>query len=76
MNDDCTRSALAGSTEILVIPAPVPEACLAGEQIRIPVRVVVHDDEDLALEIGILEIVPIVFGCLDCIADEHEFGIR
>ncbi len=76
MNDDRARCAVPRRGQVLVVPAAVPEPRLAREQIRIPVRIVVHDQQDLALEIGILEIVPVVFRRLDAVTDEDDLGAR
>ena len=61
MDDDGAHRPLARRAVVLVVPAPVVKAPLAGEEIRIPVRIVVHDHEDLAGEVHALEVVPLEF---------------
>src|SRR5690606_8565249 len=75
MDDDSAGSALASRTQVLVVPASVPETGFAGEKVRVPGRVIVQDDEHLALEVLSLEIVPLVFRCLDAVTDEHQFRV-
>ena len=67
--------AMARGAFVLVGPAAVVEARLAGEQLRIPVRIVVEHDQDLALQVDALEVVPLVLGRFDAVADEHEAGV-
>ena len=75
VHDDDARRALARGALVLVDPAAVVEARLAREQLRIPVRVVVQHQEHLAFHVGALEVVPLVLGGLDAVADEHDFGV-
>ena len=75
MNNNRTDCALPRRTKVLVIPTAIPKPCLSGKQVGIPVRVVVHNQQDLALEINVFIVIPVVFGCLDAIADEDDLGI-
>src|SRR5215469_6827887 len=75
MNDDGARGPLARGALVLVDPAPVVEPALAGEQIRIPVRVVVHHHEDLPREVRALVVVPLELWRLDAVTDEHQLGV-
>src|SRR6185437_17155883 len=59
MDDDRAGRSLARGALIFIVPAPVVEATLTGEQVRVPVRVIVHDEEHLALEVHALEVVPL-----------------
>jgi hypothetical protein len=59
----------------LVRPAAVVRPCLAAEQLDAVFhdrRVIVQEQQDLACQVGALEVVPIVLGCLDPVADEQE----
>src|SRR5690606_24953055 len=67
--------ALARCTFIFVDPATVVQAHVAGEQGRIPVRIVIQHQQYLALEILAFEIIPAVLGRLDAVAHEDHFGI-
>src|SRR5690606_1894102 len=75
VDNDRTGGSLASSTQVFVIPAPVPETCFAGKEVRVPGRIVVQNDEHLTLQVLSLEIVPLVFGSLDSVTDKHQFGI-
>ena len=72
VDDDGPRGARSRRTLVLVAPTPVVEAALPRKQRRVPVGVVVHDHEDLALQVGTLEVVPAVLRRLDAVAHEHE----
>ena len=75
MNDDRAGCTLARCAQVFVIPASVPQAGLAGEQLRVPVRIVVHDDGDFAGHIEVTIIVPIVLRCLNAVTDENQLCI-
>src|SRR5215470_14929486 len=75
MDDDCAGGSLACGAFVLVNPAAVIEPARAGEQVRIPVRIVVHHHEDLPREIGALEIIPTEFRRLDAVPDEDQLRI-
>ncbi len=75
VNDDraaapCRRRAL-----VLVDPAPVEQTLGAGEQLRIPVGIVVQHQQHLAAHVDALEVVPVVLGRLDAVADEHDLRV-
>jgi hypothetical protein len=72
VDDDRARGALAGRHVVLVVPAPVVEAGLPGEDARVVLRVVVHDEEDLALEVRALVVVPLELGGGDPVAHEDD----
>src|SRR5206468_12116963 len=55
-------------------PAPVIEPRLAREQLRVALRVVVHHQENLALEVGAFVVVPLVLGRHDAVADEDHLA--
>ena len=75
MDDDGANSTLPGCTQIFIVPAAIPEPGFSGEQVRVPVGIVIHDHEDFSVQIMLLEVVPIVLRCLDGIADKNHFGI-
>ncbi len=75
VDDDRRRRALARRALVLVGPAAVVEAAVAGEQVVVPVRVVVEHEQDLALEVHALEVVPLELGRLDAVTDEDHLGI-
>ena len=75
VNDDRSRRPLSRRALVLVGPAAVVETAVAFEQLGVPVRIVVHHHQDLALEVRPLEIVPLVFGGLDAVAHEHQLGV-
>ena len=75
MNDDGAGCSLARGAFVFVVPAPVVEPALAGEQVRIGVRIVVHHHQDFPGEIHALEVVPVKLRRLDAVTDEHQLGI-
>ena len=75
VHDDHAGRAMARGAFVLVGPAAVVQARLAREQLRIPVRIVVEHHQDLALDVHALEVVPLVLGRLDAVADEHQLGV-
>ena len=75
MDDDHAGGPVARRARVLVVPAAVVQTALAGEQIRIPVRIVVHHHQDPAGDIHALEVVPLVFRGLDPVTDEHQLGV-
>ena len=75
VDDDRPRRALARGALVLVGPAAVVEPAVAGEELRIPVGIVVEHHQDLALEVHALEVVPLVLGRLDAVADEDQLGV-
>ncbi len=75
VDDDRAGRSLARGALVFIVPAAVVEAPLAGEQVRVPVRVVVHHDQDLALEVHALEVVPLEFRGLHAVADEYQLGV-
>ena len=74
VDDDGAGGAHLGGHLVLVGPAPVVEARLAREELRIVLGVVVHHEEDLALEVGSLVVVPLVLGGHDPVAHEHDLA--
>ena len=75
MNDDRAGRTLTCRTFVLVNPAAVIKARIAGEQGRIPVRIIVQHQQYLAFQILTLEIIPAIFRRLDAVADKHDFSI-
>jgi hypothetical protein len=75
VDDDRRGRALPAGALVLVGPAAVVEAGLAGEQLGIPVGVAVEHDQGLALEVHALEVVPLVLRRLDAVADEDQLGV-
>ena len=75
MDDDRTGCTLPRSALVLVVPTAVVQTPGTTEEIRVPFRIVVHHHQDLASKILTLEIIPLVFGGLDAIADEDEFPL-
>ena len=75
MDDDRPRRALLRGAQVLVIPAPVPQAGLTLEELRIPVGIIIHDEQHLAFQVGVLEIVPLILRRLDSVTGEHDFRI-
>ncbi len=75
MDHDRRRGAARGRDLVLVVPAPVVEAALAREQARVALRVVVHEEQHLAAQVGALEVVPRVLGGDDPVADEDDLGV-
>ena len=75
VDDDGRGGSLPRRALVLVDPAAVKEPPVALEQLGIPIRIVVHHHQDLALEVHALEIVPLVLGRLDAVAHEHELGV-
>src|SRR5512140_763802 len=75
VDDDRARGVLLRGHEVLVVPAAVPEPRLPREQVRlgrIPLRVVVHHEEDLPLEVRVLVVVPSVLGRDDAVPHEDD----
>ena len=62
VDEDRAGRSLLRRHQVLVVPAPVPEPRLAREEVRVVLRVVVHHQEDLALEVRVLVVVPLVLG--------------
>ncbi len=75
VDDDRRRRALARGALVLVDPAAVVEAPLAGEERVVPVGVVVEHHEHLALQVDPLEVVPAVLRRLDAVADEDQLRV-
>ncbi len=75
VDDDGPGRALPGRALVLVGPAAVVEPAVAFEELGIPVRIVVEHDQDLALEVHPLEVVPLVLGSLDAVAHEDQLGV-
>ena len=75
MDDDGAHGSLFRGAHVLVVPATVPEACFAAEEFGVPVRIVVHHQQDFAFEVVFLVVVPVVFRRLHAVADEHDFRI-
>ena len=75
VDDDGAGRALPRGALVLVGPAAVVEPALAGEEGVVPVRIVVEHEQDLALEIDPLEVVPAVLRRLDAVADEDHLGV-
>ena len=73
VNDDRADRAPLSRRRVLVIPSTVVEPGVSGEQLGIPIRVVVHDQQDFAAQVLSLEIIPRVLGCVDSVADEDDF---
>jgi hypothetical protein len=72
VDDDRPRGSLARGAFVLVGPAAVIEPPIPLEQIRAPLRIVVHHDQDLSLQILPLVVVPLVLGRLDAVSDEDQ----
>ncbi len=72
VDHDRADRALPRRALVLVGPAAVVEAALAGKERGIPVRVVVQHQEDLAAQVGPLEVVPRELRRLDPEADEDH----
>ena len=75
VDEDRADGALLRRHHVLVVPPAVPEARLACEDARIVLRVVVHHEEDLAREIRVLVVVPLVLGRHDAVADEDDLRV-
>jgi len=75
VDDDCADRAFPCRRRILVIPSTVVEPGVASEQLGVPIWIVVHDQEDLAAQVLVLEIVPRIFGCIDSITDKDDFRV-
>src|SRR5262249_1330927 len=75
VDDDDAGRALACRLRILVIPAAVVEPRLAGEEIRVVRRAIVHDHQDLPEHVHILEVVPFLLWRDDAVAHEHDLRI-
>ena len=76
MDDDRARRALPRRALVLVVPAAVVEPRLAREQLRIVQSGSLFIiTQDLALDVHALEVVPLVLGRLDAVADEHHLGV-
>src|SRR6185369_16925848 len=60
---------------VLVRPAPVVEAALAGEQLRIPIRIVVEHQQSLAAHVDAFEVVPAILRGFDAVADEDDLTV-
>ncbi len=75
VNDDRRRRSLPRRALVLVGPAAVVEPAVAFEELGIPVGIVVHHHQNLALEVHALEVVPLVLGRLDAVADEDHLGV-
>src|SRR5690606_19188283 len=75
MDDDRARCALACRALVLVGPPPVIEPLAAAEELRIPVGIVVQHQQNLAAQIGALEVVPVVLGRFDAVADEDDLRV-
>ncbi len=74
MNNNCPCRTLPSGARKLVIPASVVKATSTGKQLRIVGRIVIHHQQNLAAQVGSFEIVPLVFGCLNAVAHEHNLG--
>jgi hypothetical protein len=75
VDDDGSGGTLTSSADVFVVPAAVVETSVALEQVRVPIGIVVQHQQDLALQISSLVVVPVVFGGLDPVADKHHLGI-
>ncbi len=76
MDDERADRPLLRGDHVLVVPAAVPEPRLAGEELRVVLRVVVHHEEDFPLDVDVLVVVPLELGSDDPVADEDELGAR
>ena len=74
VDHDRTHGAGAGSAFVLVGPATVVQPFGALEEFGVPVGVVVEHQQDLAVEVGAFEVVPVFLGCRDAVADEDDLG--
>ncbi len=73
VNDQRADGPLARRLLELIGPTAVISQGLALEELRIPRRRFIHDHEnDLALDVHALEVVPLVFGCFNSVADEDD----
>ena len=69
----CRRAELRRHLE-LVVPAPVVEPALPGEQLRVRLRLVVQEQEHASAEVRALEVVPALLRGHDPVPDEHDLG--
>ena len=51
MNNDRANSALLCGAQIFVVPTAIPKTRISGEQLRIPIWVVVHHKENFAVQV-------------------------
>ena len=75
MNDDRARRTQLGGLLVLVGPTPVVEPPYALEKIIRPVRIVVDDHQHLAGDVQPFEVVPVVLGRLNAVADKDQLGV-
>ena len=75
VDDDRSGGAEPGRHLELVVPAAVVEPALAGEGLRVALRVVVHHEQDAALQVGPLVVVPALLRGHDAVAHEHDLGV-
>src|SRR5712692_10528452 len=75
VNDDRPRCSGLRGALVLVIPPAIPEAGLPGEEVWIVFGVVVHHQQDLALEISSLVIVPPLLRRDDPVTDENDLRV-
>ena len=76
VDEEHAGGALLRGLQVLVVPAAVPEARLAREELRVVLGVVVHDDHDLPADVDVLVVVPLVLGRDDAVADEDDVRRR
>ena len=77
MNENRADSPFARGFFVFVNPAAVVSERLAGEKLRIVRgRLVDQHEQDFALDVHALVIVPVVFGRFDAIADVDDVGVN
>ena len=77
MNDEHRLGPAPRRLLVLVRPAAIVGERLAGEKLRIVRRRLVgEDDDDLALDIDALVIVPVELRCRDAVAEKQGVGVE
>ena len=76
VNQNHSDRAFARGFFVLVSPAAVVGEGLALEKLQIiRRRLVDQHQQDFAAHVEALVVVPVIFGCFDAVADEHDVGI-